>query len=160
MEPKFSYREIARLTFGGGYSQREIASAAGCSPASVANIQRRIKATGIDAPAALEMGEQELRGPLSRDRGSKPSEKYAQPDFAAVQRQLDLHKGLTLTILWEEYAKRCSDAGGQAYLYSYFVEKCNRWASVPDIALRAQHVPGTRWRQAARRRRELAPYEG
>ena len=110
MEPKFSYREIARLTFGGGYSQREIASAAGCSPASVANIQKRIKATGIDASAALEMGEQELRGLLSRDRGSKPSEKYVQPDFAAVQRQLDLHKGLTLTILWEEYAKRCADA--------------------------------------------------
>ena len=31
MKPKFSYKEIVRLTVAGGYAQREIAAAANCA---------------------------------------------------------------------------------------------------------------------------------
>lgn len=142
MEPRFSYKEVTRLTFAGGYSQREIATAAGCSSGSVAMVQKALRVCGIDAETALGMSEQELRGLLTRGRGRKPDETYVQPDHAAIQRQLDEHKGLTLAILWEEYAKRCTDAGRTPYMYSRFVEKHREWQSGSDIALRVQHVPG------------------
>ena len=142
MEPRFSYKEVARLTFAGGYSQRDIAAAAGCSTGSVVNVQRAMRSCGIDAETALGISEQELRGLLTRGRGRKEGEDYVQPDHAAIQRQLDEHRGLTLAILWEEYAKRCNDAGRTPYMYSRFVEKHREWQSGSDIALRVQHVPG------------------
>ena len=99
MERKFSYRDIVRLTFAGTYTQREIALAAGCSIGSVANVQTRIRASGIDKESALKLSEDELRGLFNKNRGPKPSDKYVQPDFAMIQRQLEQYKGLTLMIL-------------------------------------------------------------
>lgn len=61
--------------------------------------------SGIDEKSALELTEQELRGLFDKNRGSKPSNKYVQPDFAMIQCQLEQYKGLTLMILWEEYIK-------------------------------------------------------
>lgn len=142
MERKFSYRDIVRLTFAGTYTQREIALAAGCSIGSVANVQTRIRASGIDKESALKLSEDELRGLFNKNRGPKPSDKYVQPDFAMIQRQLEQYKGLTLMILWEEYVKHCLDAGKQPYMYSFFVEKYNAWISASDITLKVQHVPG------------------
>lgn len=136
------YKEVARLTFAGGYSQREIAKAAGCSTGSVSNIQRRIRERGIDAEAASGMSEQELRGLLGESRGRKADGGYMQPDHAAIQRQLDVNKDLTLTILWEEYVERAAAAGKQAYMYSFFSEKHREWQSGSDIALRVDHMPG------------------
>lgn len=141
-EPSFSYKEAVRLTLSGAYSQREIAKAVGCSPSTAARIQKLLRESGLDGDEALKMSEAELRGALCSPRGHKPSEDYVQPDFAAVQEQLDKHRNLTLMILWEEYGKRCEDAGRAAYQYSYFVEMFNEWRSVSDISMKVPHVPG------------------
>ncbi|WP_165046310.1 helix-turn-helix domain-containing protein [Adlercreutzia sp. ZJ138] len=55
MEPKVSYKEIVRLTLAGGYSQREIAAAAGCSTGTVCNVQRRVRLVGLDSPTVEGM---------------------------------------------------------------------------------------------------------
>ena len=65
MKPKFSYKEIVRLTVAGGYTQREIAAAANCATGTVSNVRKRLRLSGIDGDTALSMGESELRGLLS-----------------------------------------------------------------------------------------------
>lgn len=60
------YEQKARLTFAGAYSQREIATAAGCSRGLVVKVQKALRLCNIDAKAALPMSEQEPRGPSSR----------------------------------------------------------------------------------------------
>ena len=119
MKQRISYREIVRLTVAGGYSQREIASCANCSTGTVSNVQKRMRSSGIDDQTALSMNESELRGFLGGSKGRISSQNYVQPDYAAIDNQLSKHRGLMLTILWEEYTKKCADAGKQAYMYSF-----------------------------------------
>ena len=144
MEPKVSYKEIVRLTFSGGYSQREIAAAANCSCGTVSNVQRKLRVVGLDAPTAEGMSEKELRGLLAEQRGRKPDASYVQPDHAAIQEQLDKHKGLTIAIVWEEYAAECFAAGKTPYMYSYFAQMHREWQSASDLSLKVPHVPGDR----------------
>lgn len=144
MEPKVSYKEIVRLTFSGGYSQREIAAAANCSAGTVSNVQRKLRVVGLDAPTAEGMSEKELRGLLAEQRGRKPDVSYVQPDHAAIQEQLDKHRGLTIAIVWEEYAAECVAAGKVPYMYSYFAQMHREWQSASDLSLKVPHVPGDR----------------
>ena len=144
MEPKVSYREIVRLTFSGGYSQREIAAAANCSTGAVSNAQRKLRVVGLDAPTAEGMSEKELRGLLAEQRGRKPDVSYVQPDHVAIQEQLDKHRGLTIAIVWEEYAAECVAAGKVPYMYSYFAQMHREWQSASDLSLKVPHVPGDR----------------
>ena len=142
MKQRISYREIVRLTVAGGYSQREIASCANCSTGTVSNVQKRMRSSGIDDKTALSMSESELRGLLRGSKGRTSSHDYVQPDYVAIDNQLSKHRGLTLTILWEEYAKRCADAGRQAYMYSFFSQRYREWKSASDLSLKVTHVPG------------------
>lgn len=141
-EPKFSYREIVRLTAAASYSQREIAAAVGCSNGAVAHVQRRAKDSGLGNDELLRLGEAELRSMLAKPKGPKVDAGYAQPDLPAIQEELDKHKGLTLMILWEEYAEGCTASGKRPYMYSQFSKKYKEWRNVSDISLRADHVPG------------------
>lgn len=131
-----------RLTVAGGYSQRGIAAVANCSAGTVSNVQRRMRSSGIDDDAALPMSEGELHGLPGGSRGRAPNQDHAQPDFAAIDEQLPRHNGLTLMVLWEEYARRRADAGREAYMYSFFAQKYREWRSASDLSLRIAHVPG------------------
>ena len=51
-------------------------------------------------------------------------ERYAAPDFAHLHQELK-RKGVTLQLLWEEYAKAHA---GQAYRYSQFCLHYQRFA--------------------------------
>lgn len=144
MEPKVSYKEIVRLTFSGGFTQREIAASANCSAGTVNAVQRKLRVVGLDAPTAEGMSEGELRGLLAGKRGRKPDVSYAQPDHAAIQEELDRHKGLTLAIVWEEYAAGCAATGKTPYMYSYFAQMHREWQSGSDLSLSVPHVPGDR----------------
>ena len=144
MEPRVSYKEIVRLTFSGGYTQREIAASANCSAGTVNAVQRKLRVVGLDATAAEGMSEGELRGLLAGKRGRKPDVSYAQPDHAAIQEELDRHKGLTLAIVWEEYAAGCAATGKTPYMYSYFAQMHREWQSGSDLSLSVPHVPGDR----------------
>lgn len=142
MGSNVSYKEIVRLTIAGGYSQRDIAASARCSTGAVANVQKRMRSSGIPESDLAEMSEVELRGLMTARKGRKANADYGQPDHAALQRQLDEHPGLTLMILWEEYAKRCVDAGKTPYMYSFFSQKHRAWQNASDISVRVPHVPG------------------
>ncbi len=98
------------------------------------------------------MSEIELRGLLGGSKGRTPSQDYVQPDYAMIDNQLSKHRGLTLAILWEEYAKRRVDAGRQAYMYSFFSQRYREWKSASDLSLKVMRVwvlatPSSRYRK-------------
>ena len=51
-------------------------------------------------------------------------------------------KGVTLTLLWEEYCVKVRDSGGIPYMYTQFCEKYRRWARVTKATMRITHKPG------------------
>lgn len=146
MEGKASYREIVRLTLLGGYTQGEVAAAAGCSRATVRDVQRKLGQSGIEPDEARGMSEAELRGLLCAKRGKRPEEGYGEIDHERVQAELDRSPGLTLTILWEEYALSCAEQGVEPYKYSYFAQRHREWrgGAAGEVALKVRHAPGDR----------------
>jgi transposase len=65
-------------------------------------------------------------------------EGYAQPDYAHVHQELK-RKGVTLQLLWEEYA---SAHGEQAYRYSQFCEHYKRFCGSLARSMRQVHRAG------------------
>ncbi len=142
MKQKASYKEIIRLTLAGGYTQREIASAANCSAGTVQNVRKRFDASGLDGPTALEMSEAELRGVLNEPQGKKVDVAFKQPDFAAIYAERSKNRKITLEIAWEEYADEAVRQGLRPYMYSFFVQKYHAWENFNIPTLRISHTPG------------------
>lgn len=66
---------------------------------------------------------------------------YVTPDYAYIHAEL-ARPGTNLSMLWEEYCAKCHSEGTVPYMYSYYCEKYNRWASVTKATMRIQHKPG------------------
>lgn len=66
---------------------------------------------------------------------------YIEPDYPYIHRELAKH-GVTLTLLWEEYRRKCYDEGKKPYMFTQFGEKYRKWARVTKATMRIQHKPG------------------
>jgi transposase len=66
---------------------------------------------------------------------------YVEPDYAYIHREL-AKRGVTMTLLWEEYCQQCHESGQTPYQYTQFGEKHRRWARVTKVTMRIQHKPG------------------
>ena len=51
-------------------------------------------------------------------------------------------KGVTLTLLWSEYAAKCATEGSVLYQYSQFSEKYRAWAQKTKATMRISRKPG------------------
>ena len=51
-------------------------------------------------------------------------------------------RGVTLTLLWEEYRRECYDEGKKPYMFTQFGEKYRKCARVTKATMRIQHKPG------------------
>ena len=143
MGKEISYKEIARLTLSDDhYSQREIATAANCSPGTVSNVQRRLEAAKIDAATAADLTERELRGLLNSEKGRREGVEYKQPDWARIADEMARDRKLKLIVLWEEYAEEAVLEGKRPYMYSFFSELFRRWVNFNIPTLTRSHVPG------------------
>jgi transposase len=134
------YREILRLS-ALGISQRSIAGSVGCSKTTVQEVQRRAEAARLTWPLPAELGDAQIRARLypPQDR-SDP--KKAEIDHEWVQRELG-RRGVTMTLLWNEYAERAVAAGSSPYMYSAFCHKHQRWLeSAPALAMHIEWKPG------------------
>ena len=139
------YREILRLT-ALGISQRSIAGSVGCSKTTVQEVQRKAAALRLGWPLPEEMGDEAIRSRLypPQDR-SDPAK--AEIDHEWVQREMG-RRGVTMTLLWNEYAERAVLAGKTPYMYSSFCHRHQRWVDAnPEIAMHIEWRPGE-WTQA------------
>ena len=134
------YREILRLT-ALGISQRGIAGSVGCSKTTVQEVQRKAAALRIGWPLPDEMGDEALRARLYPPQDRSDATK-AEIDHEWVQREMG-RRGVTMTLLWNEYAERAVLAGRTPYMYSSFCHRHQRWVDAnPEVAMHIEWRPG------------------
>ena len=66
---------------------------------------------------------------------------YVEPDYPYIHREL-AKPGVTLTLLWEEYCRKCYESGRTPYMSTQFGDKYRRWARITKSTMRIQHKPG------------------
>lgn len=74
--------------------------------------------------------------------GEKPPE-AVQPDCAHIHKEL-LKKGVTLKLLWEEYAAECRPSGRLHLMYSQFCKVYRDYVDQHRLTMHIRHKPGDR----------------
>ena len=108
-----NYREILRLN-SLGYSQRRIEASVHSSHQTVKNVLEKASAQGISWPLEDDITNAIL-GEMLSDRNTRTNSPYAEPDFVYIHKELS-KKGVTLTLLWQEYCEKCRTNGQQPYI--------------------------------------------
>ena len=134
-------REILRLKFECGASDRSIAVAVGVARSTVQLCLARVATAGLSWPLPATLTEQGLEAMLFASvGGSKPGIRHkAEPDWAAVHHELR-RPGVTLLLLWEEY--RAIHSCG--YGYSRWCELYRSWEARLSPTMRQAHPAGER----------------
>ena len=86
-----------------------------------------------------EMDNSQLERMLFPPPISVPSSERPQPDWVKVHQDLK-GKGVTLSLLWEEYKAE----NPEGFQYSRFCEMYGEWASKLDVVMRQEHRAGER----------------
>ena len=129
-------REVLRLRLGNGLSARQVAGAVRVSPATVADIVRRASAAGITWPLPEELGDDDLEALLYEKRTREPTRPL--PDMKYLHREL-ARKGVTLALLWEEYARENPDS---YYSYQQLARLYRAWKDDIETTMRQVHKAG------------------
>ena len=115
-------KEVIRLKYEVGLSNRAIAGACKVSNSTVGEYLRRAEAMGIRWPLG-EIGEEELYLKLFPEKeAQEPESKRPMPDWEEVQKE-KRQKGVTLQLLWQEYKEKYPEG----YQYSQYCEHYLRW---------------------------------
>lgn len=130
-------REILRLHHTLHLSQREIAEATGCSLGTVSNVLQRARNAGIGYP--LKMTSKELGSLLYPPVLSAGSDQRTEPDLAYVHREMQ-RKGVTLTLLWEEYKAEHPDG----LMFTQFCKRYRDFRKNNDVYMRRIYKAGDR----------------
>jgi len=129
--------EVLRLRWGAGLSVRQISTAVGIGRTTVSDYLARAEAAGIGWPLPPGLDAAQLERRLFKAPGPAARPAQAQPDFAAVHRELR-RKGMTLWLLWQEYRERTPEG----YSYSRFCERYAEWKGRLDVVMRQSHRAG------------------
>ncbi len=136
----FEIKEILRLHYSAGHTQREISRATGVSQSAIQRLLGRAGQAGLGWPLAEPApSDEELYAQLY-PKAAPP--RYSQPDFARVQAQLRRYKHVTLEQLWGEYREQSEP--GQSYSYSQFCARYKHWrqSQAQEVVLVQDHVAG------------------
>ena len=130
-------REVLRLRWEAGLSQREIGVSCRLGRSTVRDYLLRAEAVGLSWPLPEELDEEALERllfppPLDSTR-HRPL-----PDWAGLHQELR-RKGMTLGLLWQEYRAAHPDGG---YGYSQFCALYHQWANTLEPVLRQHYVAG------------------
>jgi transposase len=130
-------KDVLRLKFDGGFSHDRIAASLGISKGVVTKYIGLAGAAGLDWASACDMDE----GDLERRLLGKPTGPagYAQPDYGRIHQELR-RKGMTLTLLWEEYQAEFADR--QTYRYTQFCEHYKAFTKRLKRSMRQIHRAG------------------
>jgi transposase len=134
-------REILRLKFECGSSDRAIAVAVSVARSTIQLCLARFAAAGLNWPLPATLSEQGLEALLFAPLGgSTPGKRLkTEPDWAAIHRELR-RPGVTLLLLWEEY--RATHTKG--YGYSRWCELYRSWEARLSPTMRQVHAAGER----------------
>jgi transposase len=130
-------REVLRLKWACGLSDRRIAQSLRISRPTVAQYLQRATVAGLFWPLPAGLDDAALERRLFATSYKKPPAKRPLPDWSTVHRERK-RKGVTLLLLWQEY-KAVTPDGLQ---YSSFCEAYRKWAGRLDVVMRQPHRAG------------------
>lgn len=106
-------REILRLS-AMGLAQHQIARSCSIVQSTVHKYLKLAEAAQLHWPLPEDLSDPQLDELLFGKRTAPPSRRvHPPPDFAAIHKELQGHKDLTLELLWQEYKQAAS--GGYGY---------------------------------------------
>jgi len=129
-------RESLRLHLHGGLSYNEVGRCLKISKSVVGKYMSLARVAGVDWAIAQTLTDEELEARLYQPAVPRSSYQLA-PDFANVHLELK-RAGVTLQLLWEEYAKD----NALAYKYTSFCVKYREWAMGLKRSMRQIHIAG------------------
>ncbi len=129
-------RETLRLHLQAGLSYNEVGRTLKISKSVVGKYVSLARSAGVDWDTAQTLSDQDLEARLYRPAVPRASHQLA-PDFAVVHQELK-RAGVTLMLLWEEYAS----ANPLAYKYTSFCIKYRAFAKCQLRSMRQVHVAG------------------
>jgi len=117
-------REILRMKWKMGFSDRQVAASLRISHSTVGDYVKRAEKAGLDWAQVEKLGEAELKSKLfpQKKEKVKPNQRPL-PDWDKVHQEM-CRPGVTRKLLWMEYIR--DHPGG--YGYSQFCELYRRWA--------------------------------
>jgi len=133
-------KEILRLKYEAGLSNRAIAGACKISNSTVGEYLRRAEAAEVGWPLG-ELSEDELYQKLFGGHEPIPETAKPLPDWEEVRKELR-QKGMTIHLVWIEYIEKYPDG----YKHSQFGEYYRRWEKKThsEPSMRNVHVGGER----------------
>ena len=132
-------KEILRLKYELGKSQREIKSICGLGKTTVQECLRRAKEAGIGWPLPSDMTEEELEKRLFPGVADAPGVKAIKAPLPLQHIFEELRRpNVTLAVLWEEY-KQTNPDGCQ---YSWFSEQAKAYLGSVNYSMRLEHKAG------------------
>ncbi len=129
-------RETLRLHLQAGLSYAEVARALKIAKSSAGKYVSLARVAGVDWVIAQTLTDDELEARLFRPALPRSSYQLA-PDFALVHQELK-RAGVTLQLLWEEYARGTA----MAYKYTSFCIKYRAFAQSLKRSMRQTHIAG------------------
>jgi len=130
-------REVLRLKYEAGLSNRAIARACRVSNSTIGEYVERAKQAGLNWPLPEELGEGELYRKLFPERENPKVAEHPVPDWAEIHSEL-ARRGVTLRLLWQEYRDKHPDGYGK----SQFWEHYQRWNQAHTTSMRLPHKGG------------------
>ncbi len=130
-------REVLRLKWECGLSNRAVARSCSISHSTVAEYVRRAEEAGLSWPLPSDLGEDELLGHLFPKAPDTSSRVIPCPDWEWVHGELR-KKSVTLRLLWVEYREEHPSGYG----YSQFCALYRTWAKRLKPSMRITHKAG------------------
>lgn len=134
--PVSKIKEILRLRFAAGLSERKIARSCNTARKTVSEYLSRASEAGLSWPDVADLAEEELHArlfpPAAPTGSSRPL-----PDWAYVRKEA-ARPGVTLLLLWEEYRTEHPDGYGRTQFYT----KYRAWCETLEPVMRVVHKAG------------------
>ena len=135
--PMRKVREVLRLRYACGASERVIAQSLGIGRTAVGEYIRRAAVIGITWPVPEELDDAALERKLFAPAGYNPPRSKPLPDWAYVHAELR-RRSVTLALLWQDYRVQHPDGYG----YSRFCDLYGEWRRGVTATMRQTHVAG------------------
>jgi transposase len=134
-------REVLRLRFAQGLSQRAIGASVRLSTGAVNSCLSRARLAGVVWPLPDGLSDTQLEALLYPPPPDVATEQRPVPEWAVVHRELR-RPNMTLALLWEEY--RTGPGALDGFGYSWFCDLYREWVSRLKPTLRQVHTAGER----------------
>ena len=130
-------KEILRLKFESGLSNRAIGRACHVSCSTISEYLQRARQAGLSWPLPEGLSEEGLYRRLFPETDQADAVKRPTPDWEMVQKELR-KKGVTLRLLWQEFSEQHPDG----YRYTQYCEHYRRWKGKHNPSMHREHQGG------------------